>query len=65
MAQPGVLDPTVVLFSPGAYNHAYFEHAFIAQQMGIELVGGSNLFVRNNAVYMLTTQGPQKVDVIY
>ena len=65
VAQPGVLEPTVVLLSPGAYNSAYFEHAFIAQQMGIELVEGSDLFVRNNAVYMRTTQGPQKVDVIY
>ena len=65
VAQPGVLEPTVVLLSPGAYNSAYFEHAFIAQQMGIELVEGSDLFVRNNAVYMRTTQGPKKVDVIY
>ena len=65
VAQAGVLEPTVVLLSPGAYNSAYFEHAFIAQQMGIELVEGSDLFVRNNAVYMRTTQGPQKVDVIY
>ena len=65
VAQPGVLEPTVVLLSPGAYNSAYFEHAFIAQQMGIELVEGPDLFVRNNAVYMRTTQGPKKVDVIY
>lgn len=65
VAQTGVQDPTVVLLSPGAYNSAYFEHAFIAQQMGIELVEGQDLFVRNNAVYMRTTQGPQRVDVIY
>lgn len=65
VAQPGVQDPTVVLLSPGAYNSAYFEHAFIAQQMGIELVEGQDMFVRNNAVYMRTTQGPQRVDVIY
>jgi uncharacterized circularly permuted ATP-grasp superfamily protein len=65
VAQPGVYEPTVVLLSPGAYNSAYFEHAFIAQQMGIELVEGQDLFVRNNAVYMRTTQGPQRVDVIY
>jgi uncharacterized circularly permuted ATP-grasp superfamily protein len=65
LAQPGVYEPTVVLLSPGAYNSAYFEHAFIAQQMGIELVEGQDLFVRNNAVYMRTTQGPQRVDVIY
>lgn len=65
VAQTGVSDPTVVLLSPGAYNSAYFEHAFLAQQMGIELVEGQDLFVRNNAVYMRTTQGPQRVDVIY
>lgn len=65
VAQTGVSEPTVVLMSPGAYNSAYFEHAFLAQQMGIELVEGQDLFVRNNAVYMRTTQGPQRVDVIY
>ncbi|HSH55168.1 MAG TPA: circularly permuted type 2 ATP-grasp protein [Methylotenera sp.] len=65
VAQNGVQEPTVVLLSPGAYNSAYFEHAFLAQQMGIELVEGQDLFVRNNAVYMRTTQGPQRVDVIY
>lgn len=65
VAQTNVQDPTVVLLSPGAYNSAYFEHAFLAQQMGIELVEGQDLFVRNNAVYMRTTQGPQRVDVIY
>jgi len=65
VAQPGVQDPTVVLLTPGAYNSAYFEHAFIAQQMGIELVEGQDLFVRNNAVYMRTTEGPKRVDVIY
>jgi len=65
VAQPGVQDPTVVLMTPGAYNSAYFEHAFIAQQMGIELVEGQDLFVRNNSVYMRTTEGPKKVDVIY
>ncbi len=51
--------------TPGAYNSAYFEHAFLAQQMGIELVEGQDLFVRENAVYMRTTEGPKKVDVIY
>jgi uncharacterized circularly permuted ATP-grasp superfamily protein len=65
VAQPGVQDPTVVLMTPGAYNSAYFEHAFIAQQMGVELVEGQDLFVRNNAVYMRTTGGPKRVDVIY
>jgi uncharacterized circularly permuted ATP-grasp superfamily protein len=65
VAQPGVQDPVVVLLTPGAYNSAYFEHAFIAQQMGVELVEGQDLFVRNNAVYMRTTEGPKRVDVIY
>jgi len=65
VAQTGVQDPTVVVLSPGAYNSAYFEHAFLAQQMGVELVEGQDLFVRNNAVYMRTTHGPQRVDVIY
>ncbi len=65
VAQPGVQHPTVVLLTPGAYNSAYFEHAFLAQQMGVELVEGQDLFVRGNAVYMRTTEGPQRVDVIY
>lgn len=65
VAPSGVQDPTVVLLTPGAYNSAYFEHAFLAQQMGIELVEGQDLFVRDNAVYMRTTQGPRRVDVIY
>jgi uncharacterized circularly permuted ATP-grasp superfamily protein len=61
----GVADPTVVLLTAGAHNSAYFEHAFLAQQMGIELVEGQDLFVRDEAVFMRTTQGPQRVDVIY
>ncbi len=65
VAQPGVQEPTVVLLTPGAYNSAYFEHAFLAQQMGIELVEGQDLFVKGNAVFMRTTEGPVKVDVIY
>jgi uncharacterized circularly permuted ATP-grasp superfamily protein len=65
VAQKGVKDPTVVLLTPGAYNSAYFEHAFLAQQMGVELVEGQDLFVRGNAVYMRTTEGPKRVDVIY
>jgi len=65
VAQPGVQDPVVVLMTPGAYNSAYFEHVFIAQQMGIDLVEGQDLFVRNNAVYMRTTKGLRRVDVIY
>ena len=58
-------NPTIVLLTPGHYNSAYFEHAFLAQQMGIELVEGADLFVTNKTVFMRTTQGPQKVDVIY
>jgi len=65
VAPRGVDDPTVVLLTPGAYNSAYFEHAFLAQQMGIELVEGQDLFVRDDIVYMRTTGGPQRVDVIY
>ena len=64
-APNGVADPTVVLLTPGAYNSAYFEHTFLAQQMGVELVEGRDLFVDNDTVYMRTTQGPQRVDVIY
>jgi uncharacterized circularly permuted ATP-grasp superfamily protein len=65
VAPAGVTDPTVVLLTPGAYNSAYFEHAFLAQQMGIELVEGQDLFVRDEVLYMRTTRGPQRVDVIY
>ncbi len=57
--------PTVVLLTPGVYNSAYFEHAFLAQQMGIELVEGRDLFVVNNRVFLRTTRGHQQVDVIY
>ena len=58
-------EPTVVLLTPGAYNSAYFEHAYIADSMGIELVEAADLFVRDAHVYMRTTEGPQRVDVIY
>jgi uncharacterized circularly permuted ATP-grasp superfamily protein len=58
-------DPTVVVLTPGMYNSAYFEHAFLAQQMGVELVEGQDLFVKDDFVYMRTTQGPKRVDVIY
>jgi uncharacterized circularly permuted ATP-grasp superfamily protein len=57
--------PTVVVLTPGMYNSAYFEHAFLAQQMGVELVEGQDLFVKDNFVYMRTTRGPKRVDVIY
>lgn len=65
VAPSGVNDPTVVLLTPGANNSAYFEHAFLAQQMGVELVEGQDLFVDDEFVYMRTTRGPQRVDVIY
>jgi uncharacterized circularly permuted ATP-grasp superfamily protein len=65
VAHNGVDNPIIVLLTPGHYNSAYFEHAFLAQQMGIELVEGADLFVLNDTVFMRTTQGPQKVDVIY
>jgi len=58
-------DPTVVLLTPGQYNSAYFEHAFLADEMGIELVEGSDLFVEDARVFMRTTRGPKRVDVIY
>ncbi|MGH9383322.1 MAG: circularly permuted type 2 ATP-grasp protein [Vicinamibacterales bacterium] len=58
-------DPTIVLLTPGIFNSAYFEHTFLARQMGIELVEGRDLFVHDNVVYMRTTAGPQRVDVIY
>ena len=64
-APSGVNEPVVVVLTPGMYNSAYFEHAFLAQQMGVELVEGQDLFVRDGFVYMRTTQGPRRVDVIY
>jgi len=60
-----VRDPVVAVLTPGQYNSAYFEHAFLAQQMGVELVEGPDLFVKDNSVYMRTTGGRQRVDVIY
>ncbi len=65
IAPPGRLDPTVVLLSPGIYNSAYFEHTFLAQRMGIELVEGRDLVVDGNRVHMRTTRGLERVDVIY
>lgn len=65
VAPNGAADPTVVLLTPGMYNSAYFEHAFLAQQMGIELVEGQDLFVLEDMLYMRTTRGPQRVDVVY
>jgi uncharacterized circularly permuted ATP-grasp superfamily protein len=65
VAPEGVDDPIVVVMTPGMYNSAFFEHAFLAQQMGVELVEGKDLFVDEGYVYMRTTRGPQRVDVIY
>ncbi|MCC7248342.1 MAG: circularly permuted type 2 ATP-grasp protein [Lysobacter sp.] len=64
-APEGIDDPTVAVLTPGAANSAYFEHAFLAQQMGVELVEGADLFVRDDTVYARTTRGPQRVHVIY
>lgn len=58
-------DPTIVLLTPGVYNSAYFEHTFLARQMGIELVEGRDLLVHDSTVYMRTTGGLKRVDVIY
>lgn len=64
-APSNISDPTIVVMTPGSYNSAYFEHAFLASQMGVELVEGQDLFVHQNKVYMYTTDGPQQVHVIY
>lgn len=58
-------EPTVVVLTPGIYNSAYYEHSFLADQMGVELVEGPDLYVMDDIVYMRTTQGPKRVDVIY
>src|SRR5918995_1634535 len=64
-APSGVDDPTVVVLTPGVYNSAYFEHTLLARTMGVELVEGRDLECRRGKVYMRTTGGPQRVDVIY
>ncbi|MCK9876516.1 circularly permuted type 2 ATP-grasp protein [Frankia sp. Ag45/Mut15] len=64
-APPEVADPTVVVLTPGVYNSAYFEHALLARQMGVELVEGRDLSVRDNKVTMRTTEGEQPVHVVY
>ena len=64
-APPAARDPVVAVLTPGQHNSAYFEHAFLAQQMGVELVEGVDLFVKDGFVHMRTTSGPQRVDVIY
>jgi uncharacterized circularly permuted ATP-grasp superfamily protein len=58
-------EPTVVLLTPGSLNSAYYEHSFLADRMGVELVEGRDLFVRDDIVYMRTTEGPKRVDVVY
>jgi uncharacterized circularly permuted ATP-grasp superfamily protein len=58
-------EPTVVLLTPGIYNSAYYEHSFLADKLGVELVEGRDLFVKDEIVYTRTTQGPRRVDVIY
>jgi uncharacterized circularly permuted ATP-grasp superfamily protein len=65
IAPPGVIDPQVVLLSPGTYNSAYFEHIFLAREMGVPLVEGRDLLVENDRVYMRTVAGLEPVHVIY
>src|SRR3989442_16020680 len=65
VAPAGEERPEVAVLTPGAHNSAYFEHAFLAQQMGVELVEGQDLFVQNDTVYMRTTRGPRRVHVLY
>jgi uncharacterized circularly permuted ATP-grasp superfamily protein len=65
VAPHGYSDATVVLLTPGVYNSAYFEHTFLARQMGIEIVEGHDLVAHNNKIYMRTTHGLKLVDVIY
>jgi uncharacterized circularly permuted ATP-grasp superfamily protein len=65
-APPGAgRDPTIVILTPGSFNSAYYEHSFLADKLGVELVEGSDLFVDDDRVFMRTTQGPRQVDVIY
>ncbi len=64
-AAPNAADPNVVVLTPGIANSAYFEHSLLARQMGVELVEGRDLFCRDNVVYMRTTEGERRVDVIY
>jgi len=65
IAPPQARDPTVVVLTPGIFNSAYFEHSFLARQMGVELVQGSDLVVQGDVVFMRTTHGLDRVDVIY
>ena len=65
VAPAGVLDPQVALLSPGVFNSAYFEHVFLAREMGVPLVEGRDLVVEGDRVFMRTVAGPVRVDVIY
>jgi uncharacterized circularly permuted ATP-grasp superfamily protein len=65
IAPDGRPEPSIVLLTPGVYNSAYFEHTYLARQMGIEIVEGRDLVIHDNIVYMRTTGGLQRVDVIY
>src|SRR5207244_979009 len=58
-------EPVIAALTPGSYNSAYYEHSFLADEMGVELVEGADLLVDDNVVYMRTTEGPRRVDVIY
>ena len=65
MAPPNVSDPCIVLMTPGVFNSAFYEHMFLAREMGVELVQGNDMLVHNGYVYMRTTSGLRRVDVIY
>ena len=65
LAPAGRTEPVIALLTPGVYNSAYFEHAYLARQMGIELIEGRDLIVHDNIVYMRTTGGLKRIDVIY
>ena len=65
LAPEGRPEPTIVVLTPGVYNSAYFEHTYLARQMGVELVEGRDLVIHDNIVYMRTTAGLKRVDVIY
>ncbi len=58
-------EPCVALLTPGQFNSAYYEHSFLADRLGVELVEGSDLFVRDDVLFMRTTQGPKRIDVLY
>jgi len=65
LAPEGIQSPTIGVLTPGIYNSAYFEHSFLSQQMGVELVEGRDLVVSDGFVHMLTTKGPKRIDVLY